>query len=97
MGRMFEYAELPKFVRRPLWRLWHNLIGSFDKKLTSTVFMNYGYASDNGEFADLKLKSEDEPDRYSIQLYHHVTRNFDFKEKEVLEVGSGRGGGASFL
>lgn len=97
MSKIVEkYAELPRPVRKPLWRIWHNMISSFDKQ-TSTVFMNYGYASGNGEFKDILLNPEDEPDRYSIQLYHHVTRHFDFKEKDVLEVGSGRGGGASFL
>ena len=97
MNKIVEkYVELPKPIRRPLWKLWHNMITSFDKQ-TSTVFMNYGYASENGEFKNLELKPEDEADRYSIQLYHHVARNFDFKEKDILEVGSGRGGGASFL
>jgi len=97
MNKIVEkYAELPKPIRRPLWRLWHNMITSFDKQ-RSTVFMNYGYASENGEFDNLKLERKDEPDRYSIQLYHHVARHFDFKDKDILEVGSGRGGGASFL
>ena len=97
MNKIVEkYAELPKPIRRPLWRLWHNMITSFDKQRT-TVFMNYGYASENGEFENLKLENKDKPDRYSIQLYHHVARNFDLKDKNILEVGSGRGGGASFL
>lgn len=97
MNKIVEkYAELPKLLRRPLWRIWHKLILNFDKNETA-VFMNYGYASENGEFNSLNLQPEDEADRYSIQLYHHVARNFDLKDKNILEVGSGRGGGASFL
>ena len=97
MNKIVEkYAELPRIIRKPLWRLWHNMITSFDKQ-KSTVFMNYGYASDNGEFDGVELKSKDEPNKYSIQLYHHVARNFDFKGKDVLEVGCGRGGGAAYL
>ncbi len=97
MNKIVEkYAELPKSVRRPLWILWHNMISSFDKQKTA-VFMNYGYAGDNGEFKELKLKSEDEKDRYSIQLYDHVAGGDKLKGKDILEVGCGRGGGASFL
>ncbi|NOZ35834.1 MAG: class I SAM-dependent methyltransferase [Chlorobi bacterium] len=97
MNKIVEkYAELPKPIRRPLWRLWHNMISSFDKG-QSAVFMNYGYASENGEFENLKLKPEDEADRYSIQLYDHVAGSDELKDKDVLEVGCGRGGGASFL
>ncbi len=97
MSKIVEkYAELPRPLRKPLWRIWHRMITNYDTD-TSAVFMNYGYASENGEFSKLKLLKEDEPDRYSIQLYHHVARNFNLEGKDVLEVGSGRGGGASFL
>ncbi|MEA2042813.1 MAG: methyltransferase domain-containing protein [Bacteroidota bacterium] len=91
-----KYAELPGLMRKPLWRLWHRMITSFDKE-RSTVFMNYGYTGENGEFEKLKLKEKDQPNKYSIQLYDHVARNFKFAGKHVLEVGSGRGGGAAFL
>lgn len=97
MSKIVEkYAELPRPIRRPLWRLWHNLITSFDTD-KNTVFMNYGYASDNGEFENIKLKSEDIADKYSSQLYDHVAGNGKLKDKDVLEVGCGRGGGASYL
>jgi len=90
------YCELPQTVRKPLWRVWHNLLIKFDKN-ASEVFMNYGYASKNGEFSHLQLKNEDMQHRYFIQLYDFVTRNHKFENTRVLEVGSGRGGGASFL
>jgi ubiquinone/menaquinone biosynthesis C-methylase UbiE len=97
MNKIVEkYVELPKIIRRPLWKIWHKMIRSFDKQ-TTTVFMNYGYASENGEFSSLSLKPEDVADKYSIQLYHHVAGQYDLKDKDILEVGSGRGGGASFL
>jgi len=97
MSKIVEkYAGMPRLIRRPMWRVWHNLITSFDKQRT-TVFMNYGYASDNGEFENLELKKEDESDKYSIQLYDHVVKNYDLKDKNILEVGCGRGGGAFFL
>ncbi|MDG2139608.1 MAG: class I SAM-dependent methyltransferase [Flavobacteriales bacterium] len=56
--------------------------------------MNYGYFSDN---LSLNLKGDDELERYPIQLYHHVCSQIDLNGLNVLEVGSGRGGGASFI
>lgn len=91
-----KYVEMPSAIRKPMWRIWHNLMNSFDKDRTN-LFMNYGYASSNGEFAHLNLSKQDEPYRYFIQLYDYVTKNHDFTNSRVLEVGSGRGGGASFI
>ena len=56
--------------------------------------MNYGYSS---EGMSLHLDSEDELERYPIQLYNYVSSQEVIKDKIVLEVGSGRGGGASFI
>lgn len=56
--------------------------------------MNYGYHSPNLE---LKLQEKDEIERYPIQLYSFVVNQVDIKDKNILEVGSGRGGGASFI
>lgn len=60
------------------------------------VFMNYGYAPLNGD-RPLALREEDEANRFAIQLYHHVAGAVDLQGKTVLEVGSGRGGGASYV
>jgi ubiquinone/menaquinone biosynthesis C-methylase UbiE len=45
----------------------------------------------------LILDETDEPDRHWIQLYHHVAGAVDLGGRDVLEVGSGRGGGASYI
>lgn len=59
-------------------------------------FMNYGYAfaepSDN-----IPLNAEDEPERYCAQLYHVVASQVELAGGDVLDVGSGRGGGASYI
>jgi ubiquinone/menaquinone biosynthesis C-methylase UbiE len=60
------------------------------------VFMNYGYQNLD-EDVKLQLLPEDESNRYCIQLYDFVVSNVDVKDKDVLEVGSGRGGGASYI
>ena len=75
------------------WKRWYtiftNKVPNYDLK-----FMNYGYSSLD---LDLMLTSEDEKDRYPIQLYHHVASQIDLKGLKVLEVGSGRGGGCSYI
>ncbi len=43
------------------------------------------------------MNEADEPDRYAIQLYHHVASAVDLRNLDVLEIGSGRGGGASYV
>jgi len=60
------------------------------------VFMNYGFSHLNGD-TPIPLAEEDEPNRYSIQLYHHVATGADLRGKDVLEVGCGRGGGGSYI
>jgi ubiquinone/menaquinone biosynthesis C-methylase UbiE len=61
------------------------------------TFMNYGYAPLDKQGARLALLPEDEADRYFIQLYHHVASGVDVAGLDVVEVGSGRGGGASYI
>lgn len=62
-------------------------------------FMNYGYAGPdgNGDGLGLDLSEQDEASRSCIQLYHHVVSSVDLQGKDVLEIGSGRGGGASYI
>jgi ubiquinone/menaquinone biosynthesis C-methylase UbiE len=90
-----KYCEMPTAVRRPMWRVWHNLIIKLDKN-KEAVFMNYGYQSINGDPA-LELQPQDEINRYCIQLYDFVVRSVEVEGKDVFEVGSGRGGGASYI
>jgi ubiquinone/menaquinone biosynthesis C-methylase UbiE len=59
------------------------------------VFLNYGYEEDPA--MDVPLSASDEPNRYSIQLYHSTATQVDLNGKRVLEVGCGHGGGASYL
>lgn len=89
------YCEFPSVLRRPMWRIWHNLVIRFDKDSTVN-FMNYGYAGLNGD-PQLELDKKDEENRYCIQLYDHVVNSVNLENKRVIEVGSGRGGGASYI
>ena len=82
-------------IKKLLWRRWYQfLAGHYQTK--DWAFMNYGYAPpDPCEM--VKLEAADEPNRYFIQLYHRVASAVDLKDLNVLEVGSGRGGGASYV
>ncbi|MDF1513955.1 MAG: class I SAM-dependent methyltransferase, partial [Anaerolineae bacterium] len=59
--------------------------------------MNYGFMPLRADESEPKLSIQDEINRFSIQLYHHLASTVDLKERRVLEIGSGRGGGAHYL
>ena len=81
--------------KRFLWRRWYQYLAGY--QLVDWGFMNYGYASLDPAAPSLALQPEDEPNRYSAQLYHYAASRVPLAGLEVLEVGSGRGGGASFV
>ncbi|NCJ07570.1 methyltransferase domain-containing protein [Synechococcales cyanobacterium C] len=84
-------------LRRFFWYLFYQVLAGGTSGQTSWGFMNYGYMPVDVAEPALILKPEDEPERFCIQLYHHLASATQLKEKDVLEVGSGRGGGASYL
>jgi hypothetical protein len=89
--------RLKKFVLDILvegfFRRWYRFVNNVDKK-AEVVFMNYGFADDA---AEMTLDSVDEPNRYPIQLYHQLVKAHDLENKDILEIGCGRGGGLAFL
>lgn len=79
-------------ARRLAWRLCYELLAA-RVRTPDWAFMNYGFATPAGPALD----PADEPDRLCIQLYEQTLGEADLAGLEVLEVGSGRGGGASYL
>jgi ubiquinone/menaquinone biosynthesis C-methylase UbiE len=59
-------------------------------------FMNYGYTPNSNE-PTLTLPNDPKIQKYSLQMYHYLASKADLKGKHVLEVGSGRGGGAKHI
>jgi SAM-dependent methyltransferase len=64
--------------------------------------MNYGYAEEYGTAAERSapyswLLPGDRPRRRHLALVRRVLRDLDLGGRSVLEVGSGRGGNASYL
>ena len=80
-------------TKRWFWKFWYNF---FAKKAYTHdfFFMNYGYSD---EILSIKTDSKEEDERYPAQLYHHTASQENIAGKKVLEVGSGRGGGASYV
>jgi len=94
LGRMFIALSRLPGLKKILWRTWYNYLAR-SHRAPEWTFMNYGYAVPGAN--TLRLAETDEPDRHWIQLYHHVAGAVDLEKCTVLEVGSGRGGGASFI
>jgi ubiquinone/menaquinone biosynthesis C-methylase UbiE len=84
--------RLPRLEKK-LWHAWYQYLARHHGSPDWT-FMNYGFMGGNSQLA---LASIDEPDRACIQLYYHVAGAVPLRGLDVLEVGSGRGGGASFV
>jgi len=77
-------------------RTWYESLVLLDRNKQIT-FMNYGYASLEGDGNTVPLNPEVAENRYAIQLYHHVATAVDLSGRDVVEIGSGRGGGAAYI
>lgn len=60
-------------------------------------FMNYGYMADATEIAHSPACRDVTNQRLSANMYHYLGAKVVLQDKTVLEVGSGRGGGARYL
>lgn len=95
IGRIFlnltDYPAFRRFIWKPVYE-------TMAKKITipDWQFMNYGYVPSAKE-PSLTLLPEDEINRYSLQLYHYLVSILNVEGLEMLEVGSGRGGGAWYI
>ncbi|MFP4115188.1 MAG: class I SAM-dependent methyltransferase [Spirochaetota bacterium] len=91
VNHMFVVRTI-KWLKSLVMKRWYSFISRSD---TDGVlhFMNYGYEGSD----PLTLNPEDEAERYSVQLYHHTADSVDLGDKDVLEVGCGRGGGISYI
>lgn len=92
LGRVAPGAK--QSMQKALIRSLYYALSAWNRDDTTT-FMNYGYAP--LEDSDAATVVGDEENRYSIQLYSHVSSAVDLRDNDVLEVGCGRGGGSFFL
>jgi len=80
-------------VREWIFRIWYWYINKSDKN-AEILFMNYGHADTS---PGILLDSRDESNRYSIQLYHYLANAIELQNKDIYEVGCGRGGGLDYI
>lgn len=84
----------PKFRKSSRKQMYQLMAYGYQKR--DWTFMNYGYTPDDAT-TSLILQAEDEINRTCIQLYHHVAGAVELRGLKLLEVGSGRGGGADYI
>lgn len=84
-------------ARRRIFNWTFDTLAAMTHDVESWTFMNYGYAEIDCGIANLRLDPCDEVERYCVQLYHHAAAALDLRDKDVVEVSSGRGGGASYV
>jgi SAM-dependent methyltransferase len=94
--KQIAYSCFPHAMRKRSYRR------KYERRAKETAclhmpFLNWGYVPVDEKEPVPKLTHEDEPFRLSIQLYHRVANQIDLKDLDVLEVGSGRGGGAYYM
>ena len=95
LAKLFiSIVKISPFFQKSLWKWWYQRLGKRGHD-SGWTFMNYGYLS--RDFKNMELSSDDEKDRMFINLYDYVASQIPISELSVLEVGSGRGGGASFV
>jgi ubiquinone/menaquinone biosynthesis C-methylase UbiE len=80
---------------KKVFKYWYPIMTRRLAGKEDVVFLNWGYEEDPP--MGLPLDEADEPNRYSIQLYHQTATQVDISGKDVLEVSCGHGGGSSYL
>ena len=79
-----------------MWKGWYQYLArKYDD--SNWTFMNYGYIDSDPNAPEIILSPDEEQERYSAQLYHRVASAVNIEGKDVLEVGSGRGGGSVYI
>jgi len=93
--RLVEAIDRGAFpqARKWAWRRIYNLLSTLWRD-DEWRFMNYGYIPPGPPFP---LEREDEPERAFIGLYEQAVAGLPVTGARVLEVGSGRGGGARYV
>ena len=88
--------SFPTF-KRHFWRPVYNFLAK-RFPVDFWQFMNYGYLPHDGAGeSPPDLDESYEFQRFPLQMYHFLALKGPIEGKDVLEVGSGRGGGANYL
>ena len=104
---IFERVLSFPFLKKFFWKKWYSWISKDSEKEKDFIFMNYGHHElDEAKeqermtsFLKTKRSNFTEDNEMMARLYFYLSESFapGLKDKNVVEVGSGRGGGASFI
>ncbi len=89
-------CRLSPRVKQHSWRHWYQYLARRHRR-ADWRFMNFGYVPLDPALEPLELEADDEAERTCAQLYNHIAGAIDLTGLDVLEVGSGRGGGSDFI
>ncbi|TVR76086.1 MAG: class I SAM-dependent methyltransferase [Saprospirales bacterium] len=82
-----------EYFREWFFRKWYWYISKVDRK-SEILLMNYGYHDPENP---IELADRYEKHRFSVQLYHILISRVAVSNKNICEIGSGRGGGLSYI
>jgi ubiquinone/menaquinone biosynthesis C-methylase UbiE len=97
MAQISSTTRLWKKIRKhPNYALWvYQIAAILGRKRKDWQFMNYGYVPLTGEYPGFEVANGHE--RIPAQMYHYVASGADLRDRDLLEVGCGRGGGAALV
>jgi ubiquinone/menaquinone biosynthesis C-methylase UbiE len=93
VGLVYRIGSTALYKR--VFKYWYPYMTRRLVQQEDVVFLNWGYEEEPP--LGIPLGESDEPNRYSIQLYHQTATQVDLSGKKVLECSSGHGGGASYI
>jgi ubiquinone/menaquinone biosynthesis C-methylase UbiE len=93
VGLFYRIGSTAMYKR--VFKYWYPYMTRRLVQQEDVVFLNWGYEEEPP--LGIPLGESDEPNRYSIQLYHQTATQVDLSGKKVLECSSGHGGGASYI
>ena len=82
-------------IKKAAIKRWYEGLAQASADVSDFTFMNYGFV--DPKMQPIVLEDRDQPHRFAAQLYHHLCGEASLDGKALLEVGCGRGGGASFV
>ena len=84
-------GHLRKKIISKIVIFWYNIVSKKDVKKQFKL-LNYGYYCDT-----LDVAIENSSEQFQLNLYNFLVSKIDTKDKTILEIGCGRGGGINFL
>lgn len=96
IGKEVTRSFFPHWVEKRDHKKRYEKLAGETGDLTFT-FMNYGYAPLSENEAGATLERPYEEFKFHASLYKHVAGQIDLTDLNVLEVGSGRGGGSYYI